>query len=242
MKKKYMSYIVDSCEIVSLELIHRIESAREGCETLGIGVLSDELFLEKNGRKPMRPYWERATIMSYIRGVDFVFKVTDEKSISVTRKEDFFESCKRTKKYRIGYAPGTYDLLHQGHIEHLTEAYSQCEILVVGINSDELVRSYKNKTPLMSTMERANIISQLKFVDAVFVADELERKAANEWITKKFGFSIDAVFIGDDWKGKDLHNPENLNIVWTHRDPEIMKTRSSTHYREQVLKIQADQN
>ena len=34
---------------------------------------------------------------------------------------------------------GTYDLFHQGHLEHLTEAFSKCEILVVGINDDELV-------------------------------------------------------------------------------------------------------
>lgn len=230
---KYMDYICDSCEFITIELLDRIEKARESCKTLGIGVYSDELVQSQVNRRPLRPYEERAKIISSIKGVDFVFEVTDESSIEI-KKEDFYYNNPKTKKYKIGYAPGTYDLLHQGHIEHLTEAFSQCEILVVGINDDELVQAYKNKKPLMSAEIRANIVSQLKFVDSVFIADTLERKAANDWIKKKYGSAIDAVFIGSDWEGQDLHNEENLNIVFTYRDPEKAKTRSSTFYREQL--------
>lgn len=230
---RYMDYICDSCEFITVELLERIEKVREGCEVLGIGIYSDELLQRQLNRRPLRPYEERAKIMSYIKGIDFVFEVTDESSIEI-KKEDFYYTNLKTKKYKIGYAPGTYDLLHQGHIEHLTEAFSQCEILVVGINDDELVERYKNKKPLMSAEIRANIVSQLKFVDATFIADTLERGKANEWIKKKYGFPIDAVFIGSDWEGQDLHNTENLNIVFTYRDPKIAKTRSSTFYREQL--------
>lgn len=238
---KYMDYIIDSCELITLELIKRIEETRRGCEILGIGVLSDELFCTKMQRRPLRPYLERATIVSYISGVDFVFEVKDETSISI-KKEEYYYTNNKIKKYHIGYAPGTYDLLHQGHIEHLTEAYSQCEILVVGINNDALVQSFKHKTPMMNAVERANIVSKLKFVEAVFIADTLERKAANDWITKKFGSPIDAVFIGSDWQGQDLHNAENLNIVFTYRDPQNMQERSSTNYRQQLLQINAGQD
>ena len=232
---KYMDYICDSCELISVELLERIESAREGCENLGIGIFSDEMFVRKYGRRPLRPYVERAKIMGFIRGVDFVFKVTNEETIEI-KKEEFYYNNPKTKKYKIGYAPGTYDLLHQGHIEHLTEAFSQCEILVVGINDDDLVESYKHKRPLMSAAMRANIVSQLRFVSSTFIADTLERGKANEWIKKKYGSPIDAVFIGSDWQGQDLHNRENLNIVFTYRDPEVAKTRSSTYYRAQLEK------
>lgn len=234
---KYMDYICDSCEFITVELLDRIEKAREGCKTLGIGVYSDKLVQSQVNRRPLRPYEERAKIMSYIKGVDFVFEVTNESSIEI-KKEDFYYNNPKTKKYKIGYAPGTYDLLHQGHIEHLTEAFSQCEILVVGINDDELVKSYKKKSPLMPAEIRANIVSQLKFVDSTFIADTLERRKANEWIKKKYGSPIDAVFIGSDWEGQDLHNAENLNIVFTYRDPEKAKTRSSTYYREQLSRQQ----
>ena len=108
----------------------------------------------------------------------------------------------------------------------------------MGINDDELVKSYKKKSPLMPAEIRANIVSQLKFVDSTFIADTLERRKANEWIKKKYGSPIDAVFIGSDWEGQDLHNAENLNIVFTYRDPEKAKTRSSTYYREQLSRQQ----
>ena len=86
---KYMDYICDSCEFITVELLDRIEKAREGCETLGIGVYSDELVQSQVNRRPLRPYEERAKIMSYIKGVDFVFEVTDESSIEI-KKEDFY--------------------------------------------------------------------------------------------------------------------------------------------------------
>lgn len=231
MAKKLVDYVVSSCEFITPELIQRIEKARDGCTSLGIGVLSDEEFERKRNRKPIRPYEERAFIVSHITGVDFVFKVENEESIFV--KDN---SHPKAKQYHIGYAPGTYDLLHQGHIEHLTEAYSQCDILVVGINDDDLVESYKNKRPMMSAQVRANIVATLDFVDSVYIAHELERANANEWVRKKYGSTIDAVFIGSDWKGQDLHNAEGLKIVFTDRDPEKMKTRSSSFYREKLSK------
>lgn len=233
---KYIDNVIDAAEIITTELIKKIDDARMGCENLGVGVYSDEYFEQIYQRKPIRPYAERAMVVSYIKGVDFVFKVNDASKIDI-QEEAFYYTNNKIKKYHIGYAPGTYDLLHQGHIEHLTEAFSQCEILVVGVNEDKLVESYKNKRPMMSAKERANIVSKLSFVSAVYIADTLERGAANEWITKKFGSPIDAVFIGSDWQGQDLHNKENLEIVFTYRDPEIAKTRSSTHAREQMKGI-----
>lgn len=232
---KYVDYVIDSCEIVSIELINKIEETRRNCSTLGVGVISDDLFRSKYGRSPMRPYIERARIVSFLKGVDFVFEVTDENSIHLKREEFYYNNAK-TKQYHIGYAPGTYDLLHQGHIEHLTEAFSQCEILVVGVNNDELVESYKHKKPLMTAADRAEIVSKLAFVDSVYIAYELERANANAWIKRKYGSGIDAVFIGSDWDGQDLHNDEGLNVIFTYRDPNVAKTRSSTFYREEWKK------
>ncbi len=234
-KTKKFDYIISSHEFLTVDLIDRIEEARESTEILAIGVISDELFCEKMGRSPIRKYEERAKILSHIRGVDFVFKVRDEDEIEV-KKEMFYYDESSQKRYHIGYAPGTYDLLHEGHIEHLLEAYRQCDILVVGINEDDLVESYKHKRPLMSAKDRAEIVAKLKFVTATYIADTLERGKANNWINEQFGSPIDAVFIGSDWQGQDLHNEEGLNIEFTFRNPEKMKTRSSSYYREMLKK------
>lgn len=230
---KYMDYICDCAELISVELLDRIEEAKKTCESLGVGVYSDELAEKVLKRKPIRPYIERARIVYSIKKVDFVFKVTDENNI-VINTEEFFYNQPNEKKYHIGYAPGTYDLLHQGHLEHLSEAASQCDILVVGINDDDLVYSYKGRRPIQSSKNRAEIVSRLKIVDGVFIADTLERRKANDWIKEHFGCSLDVVFIGSDWVNKDLHNAENFKIVFTYRDPETMKTRSSTFYRKQL--------
>ena len=98
-------------------------------------------------------------------------------------------------KRRIGYTQGTYDLFHVGHLNLLENAKQQCDYLIVGINSDDLVKDYKNKIVNIHDEDRARIISALKVVDEVHVVDTLDKKE----ILKLYDF--DVIFIGDDWKG-----------------------------------------
>jgi rfaE bifunctional protein nucleotidyltransferase chain/domain len=68
---------------------------------------------------------------------------------------------------------GCFDLIHAGHIRYLGGAKGLGGFLVVGINSDRQVRSLKgNGRPYISEGERAEIISALRFVDAVTIFDE----------------------------------------------------------------------
>lgn len=70
-------------------------------------------------------------------------------------------------------ANGCFDLIHAGHIRYLAGAKELGGFLVVGINSDEQVRDLKgNGRPYISESERAEIISSLRFVDAVTIFDE----------------------------------------------------------------------
>lgn len=99
------------------------------------------------------------------------------------------------KKYKIGYTQGTFDLFHVGHLNLLENAKKQCEYLIVGINSDELVMSYKNKKVNINAESRARIVEALKVVDEVHIVNTLNKlEALREYI-------FDAIFIGDDWKG-----------------------------------------
>ena len=99
------------------------------------------------------------------------------------------------KKYKVGYTQGVYDMLHIGHINLLNHAKEQCDRLIVGVNSDELVREYKHKTPVFSEEDRRVIIENLKAVDEAVIVNTLDKETALE----KFRFN--AIFIGDDWKG-----------------------------------------
>ena len=64
------------------------------------------------------------------------------------------------KKYKIGYTTGVFDMFHIGHLNILKRAKEQCDTLIVGVSTDELALSYKNKKPVIPFNERfANLKS-----------------------------------------------------------------------------------
>jgi len=75
---------------------------------------------------------------------------------------------------RVVFTNGCFDLLHQGHLWCLEKARELGDVLVVGINSDSSVKQLKgNDRPAIPETERAEILSALECVDAVFVFDDL---------------------------------------------------------------------
>lgn len=102
------------------------------------------------------------------------------------------------KKYKLGYTTGVFDLFHIGHLNILKKAKEYCEELVVGVSTDELVLSYKNKVPVIPYEERVEIVSSIKYVDKVVPQENRDKFEA--WENIKF----DVMFVGDDWKGSEL--------------------------------------
>lgn len=99
------------------------------------------------------------------------------------------------KQYRLGYTQGVFDMFHIGHLNLLNHAKDCCERLIVGVNSDELVRGYKHKAPVIPEEERRLIVESIKAVDSAYLVHTLDKVE----LLRQFHF--DAVFIGDDWKG-----------------------------------------
>ena len=99
------------------------------------------------------------------------------------------------KKYEIGYTQGTFDLFHIGHLKLIENARKQCKHLIVGVNSDRLVKEYKHKVTNISETERAAIVGSIKGVDGVIITDTLDKLEIQEKT------HYDVIFIGDDWKG-----------------------------------------
>jgi glycerol-3-phosphate cytidylyltransferase len=100
----------------------------------------------------------------------------------------------------VGYTTGVFDLFHIGHLRLLQRAKSQCDRLIVGVSTDELVMTYKNKKPVIPFEERLEIVSALKCVDKVVPQKHRDKIAAYHEI------KFDVMFVGSDWKGSDLFN------------------------------------
>lgn len=99
------------------------------------------------------------------------------------------------KKYKIGYTQGVYDMFHIGHLNLINNAKEHCEHLIVGVNSDALVKEYKHKDTVIKEKERTEIVRNIKAVDECLIVDVLDKVELH----KKLHF--DAIFIGDDWYG-----------------------------------------
>ena len=104
------------------------------------------------------------------------------------------------KKYKIGYTTGVYDMFHIGHLNILKRAKEQCDYLIVGVSTDELVKDYKHKTPVIPYEERKAIVEAIRYVDKVVPQTSMNKLDAWE----KLHFN--AIFHGDDWKGSSMYN------------------------------------
>lgn len=136
------------------------------------------------------------------------------------------------KKYKIGYTTGVFDMFHIGHLNILRKAKEQCDYLIVGVSTDELVQKTKNKIPIIPYKERAEIVSAIKYVDKVVPQEDKDKMAAYN----KYKFNV--MFVGDDWKGSELFskcekelNEKGSKVVYFP----YTKSTSSTILREKVL-------
>ena len=106
----------------------------------------------------------------------------------------------RTEKKIIGYTTGVFDMFHIGHLNILKRAKEQCDYLIVGVSTDEVVEEYKKKTPIIKFEERIAIVEAIKYVDEVVPQTTMDKMEA--W--KQLNF--DVMFHGSDWKGSDMYN------------------------------------
>ncbi|WP_020672571.1 adenylyltransferase/cytidyltransferase family protein [Amycolatopsis nigrescens] len=97
----------------------------------------------------------------------------------------------------IGYAPGAYDMFHIGHLNILKRASQECDWLVAGVVTDDVVFKAKGKLPIVPLEERIEIVRNLRFVHEAVPDPHLDK--FEMWPNLNY----DVLFKGDDWRGTE---------------------------------------
>ena len=112
-------------------------------------------------------------------------------------------------KKTVVYTSGTFDMLHINHLRLIEYARGLGDILIVGVNTDELVASYKS-TPMIPFEDRMALMRAIKGPDLVIPQHSLDHKDK----VKKLKF--DVFVVGDDWTGKYVYLVEmGVRVVYT---------------------------
>ncbi len=124
---------------------------------------------------------------------------------------------------------GTYDVFHYGHVRLLERAKALGCHLIVGVSTDALNFSKKQRSPIYNEQQRLYIVNSLKFVDEVFFEESLEKK--REYIIK---YKADVLVMGDDWKGKFDEFNDTCRVEYFERTPSISTTEIIEVVRSKV--------
>jgi glycerol-3-phosphate cytidylyltransferase len=112
----------------------------------------------------------------------------------------------------VVYTGGTFDLFHAGHAALL----ATCRTLagpggrvVVALNPDRFVASYKGRDPVMSYDERAAVLAACRYVDEVAPnASGADSRPTIEAVRP------DIIAIGADWATRDYHQQMGFTPDW----------------------------
>lgn len=114
---------------------------------------------------------------------------------------------------------GTYDLLHEGHINLLRRARALGDYLIIGLSKDEF-NSIKGKRAYYSYEARKNLLEALRYVDLVIPEYNWEQK-----IEDVKTYKVDTFVMGDDWVGKFDFLEDLCTVVYLPRTEGISTTK-----------------
>lgn len=123
---------------------------------------------------------------------------------------------------------GTYDLLHEGHINLLRRAKELGDYLIVGVTSDSFDRGRGKLNVRNNVLERVEAVKTTGYADEVIIEDYLGQK-----IDDIQRYNVDIFAIGSDWTGKFDYLNEYCKVIYLPRTEGI----SSTMLRERTEKV-----
>lgn len=123
---------------------------------------------------------------------------------------------------------GTYDLLHQGHINLLRRAKALGDYLIVGVTSDSFDRGRGKLNVRNNVIERVEAVKKTGLADKIIIEDYVGQKIDD---IQRYG--VDIFTVGSDWEGHFDYLKEYCDVVYLPRTEGI----SSTQLRDDSQKI-----
>jgi glycerol-3-phosphate cytidylyltransferase len=113
-----------------------------------------------------------------------------------------------------GFTSGSFDMFHIGHLNLIRRAREQCDKLIVGLNSDEFIYSYKRKYPIIPAKDRKEILKACRYVDDVIIKDIPD----SFLVWEKYHY--DKLFIGSDYRSSRQY--KELDILLRAVNAEVV--------------------
>ena len=105
---------------------------------------------------------------------------------------------------------GTFDLLHVGHLKLFKRCRELSDFVIVGLNTDEFIKAFKGKAPVMSYDERHAMIIETGLVDMIMPNDQSKIGSTALQTIVKSGANL--IVVGSDWLRKDYLGQIGLEI------------------------------
>ena len=124
---------------------------------------------------------------------------------------------------------GTYDLLHQGHVNLLKRAKELGDYLIVGVTNDSFDRERGKLNVRNNVLERVDAVRDTGLADQIIIEDYIGQKIDD--IQK---YDVDVFAIGSDWEGKFDYLKEYCEVVYLPRTEGISSTMLRSESEEVV--------
>jgi cytidyltransferase-like protein len=112
----------------------------------------------------------------------------------------------------IVYTGGTFDLFHSGHVNLLKrckEIAGPEGIVVASLNTDDFIWQFKNKKPICSEDERAEVLLSCRYVDRVVMnVGGADSRISIDQVQPNY------IVVGSDWAEKDYHSQMGFDQKW----------------------------
>jgi glycerol-3-phosphate cytidylyltransferase len=138
---------------------------------------------------------------------------------------------------KTGFTCSTFDLFHAGHIMMLKEARTQCDYLIVGLQTDPTIdRPLEKNKPVQSVFERYEQLRACKYVDEILVY-----ATEKDLVDILLSYPIDVRILGNEYEHKDFTGrhecvDRGIQFYFNKRDHSF----STTELRQRVVDAEAE--